>query len=81
MNKEESFIDFALCKDIIKAHKAGVFEDMGVEGEEEDRYVSALKRRMRAFDEKSVFVAIRTFVKHQRETVVRTLEYIQKEGE
>ena len=81
MNKEESFIDFALCKDLMKAYKAGAFSDMGVEGEEEDRYVSELKRRMRAFDDKSVYVAIRTFVKYHRETVIRTLEYIQKEGD
>ena len=81
MNNRESFIDFALCKDIIKAHKAGVFGDMGVEGDEEDRYVSELKRRMKAFDEKSVFVALRAFVKYHRKTVINTLEYIEKEGE
>ena len=80
MNSRESFIDFALCKDIVNAHKAGVFEDMGVPGDDEDRYVSELKRRMKAFDEKSVYVAIKTFVKYHRQTVINALEYIEKEG-
>lgn len=74
------FIDFDLVKDIKKAHKAGVFTDMGDESENEERHVSELERRMAALDEKETYVTIKTLVKHHRRTVIKTFEYMEKEG-
>lgn len=77
----ETFVDYALVQDVEKAHNAGVFEDMGVDGEDEQRYISELKRRVTAFDEKSVYVAIKVFVTHHWDTLTKALKYIKKEGE
>ena len=77
----ENFVDYALCKDLKKAHKAGVFKDFGDDSEQEDRYVSELNRRMNALDSKSVYIALKAFIKNHRNTVVRTLEYLEKERE
>ena len=77
----DSFIDYGLLKDIEAAYRAKVFPDMGVEDEDEERYVSELDRRMTALDEKSVYVTVRAFVKGHRETLIRAIEHIQKEGE
>jgi len=80
MKKGDTFVDYGLLKDLESAYRAKVFPDMGVEGEDEERYVSELKRRMTALDEKSVYIAIRAFVDAHRTTVIRSLEYLQKEG-
>lgn len=77
----DDFVNYTLLRDIDKAYKAGVFPDKGIDNEDEDRYLSELERRMTALDDKSVYVAIKAFVKHHRKTVVRTLEYMEKEGE
>lgn len=84
----DNFVNYALCTDLKKAHKAGVFEEMGIESEQEDRYVSELERRMKALDAKSVYIAVKSFAEEHRETVIRTLEYLddqqrqkQREGE
>ena len=77
----EAFVNYALLKIIIRAFKARVFEEMGDVSEDEERHVSELERRMKALDEKEVFIAVSTFVKHHRKTVVKTLEFIEKEGE
>lgn len=75
----ETFINYELLQDIDKAHDAGVFDDMGIEGETEERYVSELERRMNAMDEKSVYIAVKTFAINHRETVKKTLEYMEGE--
>lgn len=74
------FIDFDLVKDINKAHEAGVFEEMGDESENEERHVSELKRRMAALDEKETFVTLQALIKHHRKTVIKTFEFMEKEG-
>lgn len=76
---EDSFISYALLKDIKKAHKAGVFEDMGDDSEEEDRHVSELERRMAALDEKETYITVRTLIQNHRRTFIKTLEYMEGE--
>ena len=77
----ETFINYALLKDLKKAHKAGVFDEIGDVSEKEDRYVSELERRMTALDSKSVYIALKAFIKNHRDTVIKTLEYLEKEKE
>ena len=76
----ENFVNYALLKDLKKAHKAKVFDDMGDDSEQEDRFVSELERRMAALDEKETYIAVKTFVDHHRETVIKTLEYLNRKG-
>lgn len=73
------FIDYDLVKDIRKAIKAGLFEDVGIEYEEEERHVSELTRIFLAFDDEELFVFIRTLVRSRKEQLVRTLEYMNKQ--
>ena len=75
----EAFVDYALCRNVKGAHKAGVFEDMGVEGEEEDRHISELERRMTALDDKETYVVVKTLVENHKRTVAKTLEYMEGE--
>lgn len=78
----ETFVNYSLVKDYKKAHKAGVFRDLGIEDENEERCMSELERRMAALDEKETYIAVKTFIEHHRETVIKTLEYLnKKEGE
>ena len=74
----ETFIDYRLLKVLDKASDAGIFEDIAVAGENEDRYVSELAARMTALDQKSVFIALVMFVENHKETVVKTLDYLNK---
>lgn len=75
----DNFVNYTLRKDLIEAHKAGVFEEMGDESEQEDRYVSELERRMKALDDKSVYIAVKSFAEEHRETVIRTLDYLDEQ--
>ena len=77
----ETLINYDLLKVLDKAEKAGVYKDIAVKGENENRYVSELDARMTALDAKSVFIALNTFIKYHRKTVIKTLEYLEKEGE
>ena len=77
--KGDNFVNYALCKDLVGAHRAGVFPDMGIESAQEDRYVSELERRMKALDEKSVYIAVKSFAEEHRETVIRTLDYLDEQ--
>lgn len=75
------FINFELVKDIKKAEKEGVIPDLGFHTENEERHVSELERRMAALDERETYVAVKTIVKHHRDVLVNTLNYMNKEGE
>lgn len=75
----ENFVNYSLLKDLKKAHKAGVFEDMGDDSEQEDRFVSELERRMAALDEKETYIVVKTLVNHHRNTVIKTLEYLDEQ--
>ena len=77
----ETAVDYALKKDLIRAYNAGVFPDLGVPGENEDRHVSELEYRISAFDEKETYIAVKTLIKHHKKTFIKTLEYMNKEGE
>ena len=74
----ETLIDYDLLKVLDKAEKCGVFKDIAVKGENENRYVSELAARMTALDQKSVFIALVMFVGNHKETVVKTLDYLNK---
>ena len=75
----ETFVDYALCKNVKQANKAGVFEDIGIDGEEEERHISELSRRMTALDEKETYVVIKTLVETHTRTVAKTLVYMEGE--
>lgn len=82
MKKGDTFMNYALRTDLEDAYRAKVFGSMGCEGEDEDRHCSELDRRMKALDEKEVYISLKAFVEKHRKTVVKTLEYLQKkEGE
>lgn len=80
---DEPFVDYGLIRDVDEAEEEGVISAEVFGDEElEFRHLSELERRMRAFDEAEVYIAIKAFIGHHRETVIRTLEYLQKkEGE
>lgn len=79
---DESFVNYALLKDIRQAYTAGVFDDLGDVSEDEDRHVSELERRMKALDEKETFVVVKTLKENHSETFEKTIEYLsKKEGE
>ena len=71
----ETFVDYALCKNVKQANKAGVFEDIGIDSEEEDRHISELQRRMTALDEKETYVVVKTLVEtHMKTEALRLLK-------
>lgn len=78
MNEVKTSVDYALLKDIKKAHEWGVFPDMGVNNDNEKLHVSELEYRIAAFDEKETYIAIKTLIDHHRQTVVKTLEYLER---
>lgn len=80
-NIGETYVNYTLCKDVKKAYQDEVFEDFGIDSDEEDRHISELERRMAALDEKETYVTTKTLVKHHFETFKRTLAHMQKEGE
>ena len=75
----ETLIDYQLLKILKKAEAAGVYKDIAVKGENENRYVSELAARMTALDPKSVFIALVMFVENHPETVVKTLDYLDEQ--
>ena len=79
-NIGETLIDYTLCEDLVDAEKAGVFTDLSVPGENEDRHVSELGRRMIALDEKETYLTIKTLIENHWETFVKTIHYLKKEG-
>lgn len=76
----DTFVNYALTKDLKEAHKAGIFEDFGDDSEQEDRFVSELERRMMAIDEKETYIVVKTLVNTHRKTVAKTLEYMERKG-
>lgn len=80
-NIGEVFIDYALLKDIDEAYEAGIFPEKGDESENEQRHMSELARRMNALDDKETYIAVKTLIKHHKQTVLKTLKYIKQKGE
>lgn len=78
----ETLIDYRLKEDLEDAERAGVFVDMSVPGENEDRHVSELGRRMKALDEKETYITVRALVMNHWETFSKSIQYLKnKEGE
>ena len=78
----ETLIDYALCEDLEDAESAGVFIDTAVPGENEDRHVSELGRRMKALDEKETYITVRALVMNHWDTFSKSIQYLKnKEGE
>lgn len=78
----ESFVDFALMKDVTRAADNGtIHPNAPLDSEYEENHLSELGRIIRAFDEVEDYVAIKTFIKYNRKLFVRILEYMNKEGE
>ena len=77
----DNFVNYALKRELVKANKAGVFEDMGDQSEQEDRHVSEFERRMKALDEKETYIAVATLIRTHSETFIKTLYYLKEEGE
>lgn len=80
---DDPFVNYGLIRDVDEAEEEGVISVKVIGDEElEFRHLSELERRMRAFDEVEVYISINAFVQHHRQTVIRTLDYLQKkEGE
>ena len=77
----DDFVNYALKRDLVKANKAKVFDDLGDDSEQEDRHVSELERRMKALDDKETYIAVKTLIKNHSETFLKTLYYLKEEGE
>lgn len=79
---DEAFVDFALMSDIRKAEKAKVIHlNVSLDNEYEEPHLSELERRLIPFDEVETFVTVKTLVKYHRKTLLKTLEYMEKEGQ
>ena len=76
----ETLMDYELLSDVKRAEKAELF-DKGVHGENEDRHVSQLDELMKPLDGKEVYVVTRNLIKYHRQQFIKTLEYMNKEGE
>ena len=75
----DDFIDYELLRELKRAHKAGVFEDFGIDSEEEDRHVSELGRRMKALDEKETYIAVKKLIYSHTETFIKAHNINKKE--
>ena len=77
-----SFINFALVKDVKGAANDGIIQDRGIDSEEEQRHISELERRVRAFDDEEMYVTLKSFIKYHIKTLAKILVYLEKkEGE
>ena len=74
-------INYKTQRKIERIVDAGVIGEIGDDSELEIRHITELEDRMKALDDKEVFVVINTLVKYHREIFVKTLEYLEKEGE
>ena len=79
-NVGETLVDYALCEDLEGAKAAGVFVDIAVPGENEDRHVSELGRRMKALDEKETYITVRALVMNHWETFSKSIQYLERKG-
>lgn len=78
----ESFVNFALMKDIQKAADAGVIRlNAPLDNEYEENHLSELERILRALDEVEDFITVKTLIKYHKDLFIRILEYMNKEGE
>ena len=81
-DKNESFVNFALMKDVRGAEKDGVIHlNVPLDNVYEEPHLSELERLLRNLDEVETYVAVKALAKHQRNTLIRTLDYMQKKGE
>lgn len=75
-------MNFALMKDVRGAEKDGVIHlNVPLDNVYEEPHLSELERLLRNLDEVETYVAVKALVKHQRNTLIRTLDYMQKKGE
>lgn len=72
-------VNYLLAKDVQKALEAGVIK--GTYSRFNEPSISELEQRIKALDEIDTYVVIKAIVKYHRETLVNTLEYMEKEGE
>ena len=79
----EAFVDFELMSDVRQAEKDQIIHlEVPLDNIYEEPHLSELARLLRNLDEVETYVAVKALVKHQRETLIRTLEYMNKqEGE
>lgn len=73
----DTFVDYALAKDVKGASEAGIF-DMGIDSEEEDRHISELERRVAAFDGKEIYITIKTIIENNWETFSKSIQYLER---
>ena len=75
------FINYDLMNDIERVVDAGVIQEVTSDPSFDERHLSELSRIVTAMDEKEIYTVIKAIVKSHRETLVKTLEDIQKEGD
>lgn len=75
------FINYDLMNDIERVVDAGVIQEVTSDPSFDERHLSELSRIVMAMDEKEIYTVIKAIVKSHRETLVKTLEDIQKEGD
>lgn len=74
------FINYDLMNDIERVVDAGVIQEVTSDPSFDERHLSELSRIVTAMDEKEIYTVIKAIVKSHRETLVKTLEDIEKEG-
>lgn len=78
----ESYVNFALVKDLKKAAAAGIIHpNVPIDSEYEENHISELERILRALDEVEDYVAVKTLIKYNKKLFIRILEYMNEEGE
>lgn len=75
----DDFVDYALLEDVMQAYMARVFDEFGIDSEEEDRHLSELSRRMAALDDKETYIVVKILTENHWETFKNSIKYL-KEG-
>lgn len=75
----ENHVNHNLCRHVERVIDAGVIKEMCDDSELERRHITELEERMKALDDKEVYVVVKTLVDYRREAFVRTLEHLEKE--
>ena len=73
------FINYERMDELDRLAQTGFFKDPTI-SRFNKRSMSELERLVQAMDEKEIYIVIRAIIDHHREMLVKTLEYLEKEG-
>lgn len=76
----DSFINYNRMKEMEQLAEAGFFKDNAISKFNWGSW-SELERRIKAMDEKDVYIIIRSIIDNHRDLLIKTLEHLEKEGD